>query len=187
MTPLESITKSVLDQIKGPVPVRVDKSYIKKESGGYCFDGTILLPETLEETGEIMKEISISPIWAGKGGQGIFCPPEKDQVVIVSFLHFNKAFPYYSGIWADSYIPAAGAEGQFVLTDGKGGVFKMTGSGLFSMANTTISLKSLLDGFCDQLTGLKMADPVSGAIPVFPDNIALIEALKTQIATLLEG
>lgn len=154
MTPLESIAKKVLSKVRGPVKARVMKSYIKKDKGGYCFDGEVLMPESLEGTGEILKEVPLNPIWAGSAGQGIYCPPGKDQIVVVSFLHFNEAFPYSTGIWSDGYTPADGAEGHFVLVDGKGGIFRMSGDGLFSLLNNGKSLKGLLEEIVDGFINL---------------------------------
>lgn len=159
MTPLESIKQKILQELSPPTPVRVSKSYIKKAGGGYCLDGEVLRPESLEGTGEILKDVPISPIWAGKNGQGIFCPPEKNQVIIVSFINFNRAFPYFDGIWSDTYKPAEGGEGQFVLTDGKGGIFRMSGDGLFSVMNSGKSLKVILEKIVDGFINLKTVGP----------------------------
>ena len=185
MTPLQSITEKILNEIKGPLPVRVDKSYIKKSSGGYCLDGTVLRPGSLETTDEILKEVPISPIWAGKNGQGIFCPPEKDQVIIVSFLNFNRSFPYYSGIWSDTYTPSDGADGQFVLTDGKGGKFKLTGDGLFSLLNNSKSLKVILEEIVEGFISLTTAGAPSPHT-LNPAQITQMAALKLEIGLLFK-
>lgn len=185
MTPLQAITEKVLKEIQGPVPVRVDKSYMKKSSGGYCLDGTVLRPETLEATDEILKEISLTPIWAGKNGQGIFCPPEKDQVIVVSFLHFNRSFPHYSGIWADTYTPAEGAVGEFVLTDGRGGKFRLTGDGLFSLMNSSKSLKTILESIIDGFINLSTAG-APAPHTLNPGQIAQMQLLKTEIGLLFK-
>lgn len=185
MTPLESITQKVLEQIHGPELVRVKKSFTQKEAGGYCFDGAVLIPETLEETDEILKDISITPIWAGVSGQGIFCPPEKDQIAVVSFLHFNRAFPVFTGIWGDNYKPAEGAPGQFILADGKGGIFKMNGAGLFSIINNSKSLKTLLEGIVDGIINLKTVG-TAAAQATDPSTITLLTKLKGEISLLLK-
>lgn len=185
MTPLQSITKSVLQNISGSVLVKVDKSFIKKSSGGYCFDGTVLTPESLEETGEILKEVPINPIWGGKSGQGIFCPPESGQIVVVSFLEFNRAFPYYNGIYSDAYTPAEGIEGNFILTDGKGGIFKMSGDGLFSILNKGKSMKAILEEIVQGFIGLKtVGSPPAHALD--PSQIATMTKLKTEISLLFK-
>ena len=185
MTPLQSIKEEILNEIKGPVPVRVDKSYIKISGGGYCFDGTVLRPETLEATDEILKEVPLNPIWAGKNGQGIFCPPGKDQVAIVSFLSFNRSFPFYSGIWSDAYTPSAGADGSFVLTDGKGGIFQLSGDGLFSLLNNNKSLKLILEEIVEGFITLQAVGS-AGPYVLSPDQIITMTALKAEIALLFK-
>jgi len=187
MTPVEAIMKKIRTAFRGPVPVRVDKSFITPgEKGGYRFNGTVLRPGTLEETGEVLQGIEIPPVWAGTKGQGIFCPPEKGQVVIVGFLDFNSGFPYYQGIYSKDYIPSAGKEGAFLISDGKGGLFRMSGAGLLSLANSSTSLKAVLDRILSEMKSLTVTDPVSGALPITPDNLVTIEAAQALVASLLE-
>jgi len=185
MTPLGSIKEKILQTLSGAVLVKVDKSFIKKSSGGYCFDGVVLNPSTQEETGEIVKEVSISPIWGGQNGQGVFCPPESGQICVVNFLGFNRSFPFFVGLYGDDYSPAEGEENQFILTDGKGGVFKMSGDGLFALLNNSQSLKvvleSIVDGFINMVT--------VGAPPTHtldPAQITKMTKLKTDIGLLFK-
>ncbi len=185
MTPLQSIKEKILQTLSGAVLVRVDKSFIKKDLGGYCFDGVVLNPLTNKDTGEIIKEVSINPVWGGNNGQGIFCPPDSGQVVVVNFIGFNRAFPYYVGIYGDNYSPADGADGQFVLTDGKGGIFKLTGDGLFSLLNNSQSLKSVLESIVDGFIGLvTVGSPSTQTLN--PTQIAKMTKLKTDISLLFK-
>jgi len=185
MTALEKIKNTIVSTLAAPVPARVDKSYIKPSSGGYCFDGEILLPGTLKATGELLKEVSISPVWAGKDGRGIYCPPEKGQVVVVSFIGFNKAYPFYSGVWGDAYTPAGGDSGKFVIADGQGGIFSMEGMGLFSLMNSSKSLKQLLENIIDSVAGLRTIGPPPQHV-VDPSQIADLTVLKTTVGLLFK-
>ena len=185
MTPLERIKDRIISSLAAPVLVRVDKGYAKLSAGGYCFDGEVLMPETLEATGELLKEVPISPVWAGRDGRGIYCPPEAGQVVIVSFIGFNKAYPFYSGVYGDSYTPADAAENALIFTDGQGGVFSMTGSGLFSLMNNSKSLKALLEAIIDSVSGLRTVGPPPQHV-VDPSQIALLAVLKTEVSLLFK-
>ena len=187
ITPLESIARRILSQVRMPVLARVDNSYVRAEPGGYALDGMVIRPGSLEETGELMKEIPLNPIWAGKKGQGIYAPPESGQIVIIGFISGNSAWPYFAGIWADGYTPKDGKVGSLVITDGMGGAFTMNGAGLFSLANKTESLRKLLEGICDEITGLTVVDPVSGALPLSPAVITSLVTLKARIGGLLEN
>lgn len=187
MTPLQSIVDRVLSRLRMPVLVRVDRSYIRKASGGYCLDGMVLRPGSMEETGEILKEVPISPIWAGKRGQGVYCPPEDGQVVVVNWISGNSAWPFVAGIWSDGITPADGRNGRFVITDGQGGSFALNGSGLFAFGNQSESLKALLEGLCGELKKIKVVDPISGVLPLSSDNVITITVLEGRIAALLEA
>ncbi len=185
MTPLKAIQKEILDHIKAPVLCRVDRSYVREDEGGYCLDASVLRPQTLEETGEILKEVPLSPLWAGPDGRGIYCPPEAGQVVVVSFVEFNPAFPFVSAVYGEGVRPAEGQEGAFVLTDGKGGVFALEAGSLFTLKNSAESLGGLLEELIGEVRSAKVVGP-DGLLPLSPEKIAALELIEARIGALLK-
>ena len=185
-TPLSAIASRILPQLRLPALPRVDNSYVRKEPGGYAMDGMVLRPGSLEETGELMKEIPLNPIWAGKNGKGLYAAPEQGQIVVIGFIEGNSAWPYCAGVWAEGYMSGVGKPGALVIIDGKGGEFTMNGTGLFALKNNLESLRALLEGICDEMSTLTVIDPISGTSPVSPSTITSLTVLKTRIAALLE-
>ena len=202
MTPLRRIVEQVLSRLRMPVLVRVDRSYIRQEQGGYCLDGTVLRPGSMEESGEILKEVPISPIWAGKNGQGVYCPPEDGQIVIVNWISGHSAWPFVAGIWSDGITPADGKRGRLVITDGQGGSVSLDGSGgleitngngaeikmaspRIGILNTSTSLKAILEQLVDEIVGLQTAGPPSPHV-VSPDTRIKLNLLKGTIGQLFD-
>lgn len=181
---IDRLRDRVLMGIAAPVKASVEKAYMKKEAGGYCVDAQVLNPSTLEETGELLKEIPLSPIWMGSDGRGLFAPPEAGQIIVVGFVGFSKAFPFMAGFAGDEYKPGEGSEGAMVLTDGKGAVIKIDGS-LIGILNHSGSLKGILDSFVDEIVGLKTLGPPSPHT-VSPDTIAKLQTLKLTIGQLFK-
>lgn len=112
---MKLIEEAVMKHYAFPVLVKVSHS---KD----CFiDGEAILPGSLETTGELFKEIPVSPLWADSDGRGIYAPPAEGQIAIVSFIGGNKAFPFVSGIYAEDYTPVKGTDAKkLVILDGEG-------------------------------------------------------------------
>jgi hypothetical protein len=83
-------------------------------------DVRVLKVGTLEDTEQVIIEVPLSPIWAGKKKRGVYAIPPAGQVVIVEFLCWNPAYPYVAGIWSDEYEADDFAKDRFVITDGEG-------------------------------------------------------------------
>lgn len=118
---LASLLNALLPNRAAPVLAKVIKAY---EGAGankkYACDVQVLTAGTLEETDQIIAEVPISPIWAGKKKRGVYAIPPAGQIVIVSFIGWNVAFPFIAGVWADEYEADDFKAGQFVITDGDG-------------------------------------------------------------------
>lgn len=181
---IDRLRDRVLAGIAAPVKATVEKAYMKKEAGGYCVDAQVVNPSTLEETGELLKEIPLSPIWMGSDGRGLFAPPEAGQIIVVGFVGFSRAHPFVAGFAGDEYKPGDGSDGALVLTDGKGAMIKIDGS-LIGMRNQSASLKGVLDSLVDTLVGLKTLGPPSPHT-VSPDTIASLQKLKLTIGQLFK-
>jgi hypothetical protein len=103
-----------------PVLARVLKAHEGPGKTKYSVDVRVLKVGTLEDTDQVISEVPLSPIWAGKKKRGVYAIPPADQVVIVEFLQWNPAYPYIAGIWSDEYEADEFAKDQFVITDGEG-------------------------------------------------------------------
>jgi hypothetical protein len=83
-------------------------------------DVRVVKAGTLEDTEQVIAEVPLSPIWAGKKKRGVYAIPDEGQVVIVEFLGWNPAYPYIAGIWADDYEADEFGKDTFIITDGEG-------------------------------------------------------------------
>ena len=117
---LASLLNALLPNRAAPVLAKVIKAYEGAGSNKYACDVQVLTAGTLEETDQIIAEVPISPIWAGKKKRGVYAIPPAGQIVIVSFIGWNVAFPFIAGIWADEYEADDFKKEQFVITDGDG-------------------------------------------------------------------
>ena len=117
---LASLLNALLPNRAAPVLAKVIKAYEGAGANKYACDVQVLTAGTLEETDQIIAEVPISPIWAGKKKRGVYAIPPAGQIVIVSFIGWNVAFPFIAGIWADEYEADDFKAGQFVITDGDG-------------------------------------------------------------------
>jgi hypothetical protein len=115
-----NLLNRLLPNRAAPVLGRVMKSHEGPGKSRYSVDVRVLKAGTLEETGQVISEVPISPIWASKKKRGIYAIPAVDQVVIIEFLCWNPAYPYVAGVWAEGYEADDFKEGQFVITDGDG-------------------------------------------------------------------
>lgn len=183
-TAIERLRAKILEGISAPVKASVEKGYIKTSSGGYCVDAAVLNPATLEKTGEVLKEVPLPPLWVGSSGQGLFCPPEADQIVVIGFIDFNRAYPYVAGFADNEYAPACGGESSFVLTDGKGTVFEITDS-LFGLLNNSQSLKDILEAIIDGIIAIKTVGPPPQHV-LSPDVITSFQQTKLTISQLFK-
>lgn len=182
MSVVDVLMKKIRSQLAAPALVVVDKAYMKFEEGGYCIDGTVLLPGSLEKTDEIMKEIPISPVWAAADGRGIYCPPEAGQVVIVSFIGFNRAWPVVSGVYGNAYTPADGTDKQLVLTDGKGTKITFTGEGEIEITDINeMKVRLIGDG------SFEITDDAGAAIKIHGDGKISIVNGSASIKVILEN
>lgn len=181
---IERLRERVLEGLAFPVKARVDRSYIKKSAGGYCIDAEVVNPATLEGTGELLKEIPLSPLWMAKDGRGLFVAPESGQLLVIGFVDANRAYPYVAGFAGDEYTPADGEEGAFVLTDGAGAKISLSGS-LFGILNKQQSLKTLIESFIDEVMALQTFGPPPKHT-LSPDSVAKLVALKAQVGLLFK-
>lgn len=118
---MEAIEKIIMKHYAFPQLVKVTHSSAGKD--GYFIDGEGITPGSYETTGELFKEVPVSPLWASGDGRGIFMPPSEDQIVIVGFIGGNKAFPFVSGIYGEEYKPTEDAEtetGKISICDANG-------------------------------------------------------------------
>jgi hypothetical protein len=115
---LKNLLDALLPNRSTPVLGRVLKAYEGPGKTRYAVDVQVVTAGTLEDTEQIIAEVPISPIWAGKKGTGVYAIPPVDTLVIVEFLCWNPAYPYVSGIWSDEYEAGAFKHSQFVITDG---------------------------------------------------------------------
>ena len=74
---LASLLNALLPNRAAPVLAKVIKAYEGAGANKYACDVQVLTAGTLEETDQIIAEVPISPIWAGK---------KKPQVLSVMFL-----------------------------------------------------------------------------------------------------
>jgi hypothetical protein len=86
----------------------------------YSVDVRVLKAGTLEDTAQVISEVPLNPVWAGKKKRGVYAIPGEEQVVIIEFLCWNPAYPYVAGMWADEYEADGFGKDQFVITDGEG-------------------------------------------------------------------
>ena len=117
---LTSLLNALLPNRAAPVLAKVIKAYEGAGANKYACDVQVLTAGTLEETDQIIAEVPISPIWAGKKKRGVYAIPPAGQIVIVSFIGWNVAFPFIAGVWADEYEADDFKKGQFVISDGDG-------------------------------------------------------------------
>lgn len=181
MSVIDVLMKKIRSQLAAPALVVVDKAYMKLESGGYCIDGTVLKPGSLEKTDEIMKEIPISPVWAAADGRGFYCPPEAGQVVIVSFIGFNRAWPTVSGVYGNAYTPYDGTDKQLVLTDGMGTKITFNGEGEIEITDINKTKVRLPGDGTFEIT-----DDAGAAIKVHGDGKISIVNGSASVKAILE-
>jgi hypothetical protein len=117
---LKNLLNAILPNRSAPVLAKVIKPHEGPGKNKYSVDVRVLTLGTLEDTDQVISEVPVSPIWAGKKKRGLYAIPNEDQVVIIEFLAWNPAYPYVAGIWADEYEADEFGRDQLVITDGDG-------------------------------------------------------------------
>jgi len=117
---LKNLLNAILPNRAAPVLARVIKAHEGPGKTKYSVDVRVLKLGTLEDTDQVISEVPISPVWAGKKKRGLYSIPNEDQVVIIEFLAWNPAYPFVAGMWSDEYEADEFKKDQFVLTDGNG-------------------------------------------------------------------
>jgi hypothetical protein len=117
---LKRLLDALLPNRAAPVLARVLKAHEGPGKTKYSVDVRVVKAGTLEDTEQVIAEVPISPIWAGKKKRGVYAIPGEGQVVIVEFLGWNPAYPYIAGIWADDYEADEFGRDTFIITDGEG-------------------------------------------------------------------
>lgn len=168
-----------------PVLGRVVAIHEGPGKGAYSVDVRVVRPGTLEETDQVIAEVPISPIWAGRGGRGIYAIPPKDAVVVVGFVEWDAAFPFVVSVWADEYEAGEFAQDQLVVTDGAGTTFGIDVDSLFRFETGAQSLKGILNALIDEIAALQTQGPPPSHF-VSPISVQKLLALKTEIAKLVK-
>ena len=117
---LSRLLDVLLPNRAAPVLARVEKAHEGAGKTKYAVDVKILKVGSLEETAQVIKDVPINPIWAGKKKRGVYAIPSEGQVVIIEFLCWNVAYPYVAGIWSDDYEADDFSKDTFIITDGEG-------------------------------------------------------------------
>ncbi|MDR3019896.1 MAG: hypothetical protein LBU66_03215 [Treponema sp.] len=115
-----NLLNAILPNRAAPVLARVMKVYEGSGKNKYSVDVRVLKLGTLEDTDQVIAEVPISLIWAGKKKRGLYAIPNEDQVVIIEFLGWNPAYPYVAGMWSDEYDADDFGKDKFIITDGEG-------------------------------------------------------------------
>ena len=200
---LASLLNALLPNRAAPVLAKVIKAYEGAGSNKYACDVQVLTAGTLEETDQIIAEVPISPIWAGKKKRGVYAIPPAGQIVIVSFIGWNVAFPFIAGVWADEYEADDFKAGQFVITDGDGlkiiadseekkitidtGKAQVIVNGdKIAIKNASKSLYTVLDTLIQNLIGLStVGAPVKHVVD--PASIQKFTQDKQDLSLVLEA
>lgn len=165
---VDQIARAVLNHLAFPRIVRV--THAEAGERGYYIDGEAVMPGSYEATGELFKEIPVPPVWADGDGRGIFIPPTKGQMVVVSFIEGNKAYPFVSGVYGEEYKPAGKAvAGQIAICDASGLRIELAADGGLSIS-------------CDGK--MRMTMDSAGKCEITDDKGAtfLIESSKLKVA-----
>lgn len=182
---LNNLRKRMFPNYAAPALGRVIKAHEGPGKNAYSVDVRIVTAGTLEETGRVIAEVPISPIWVGKKGKGIYAVPPENSVVIVGFIAWSPAYPYVAGIWSDEYDAGEYKKGQLLMTDGEGTKIGIDVDALFLFETKQQSLKQVLD----KITQVMSEIQTKGGPPQHvgsPDWIQKVLAIKEDIAALLK-
>jgi hypothetical protein len=117
---LKRLLDAMLPNRAAPTLARVLKAHEGPGKTKYSVDVRVLKAGTLEDTGQVISEVPLNPVWAGKKKRGVYAIPSEGQVVIIEFLCWNPAYPFVAGMWADEYEADVFGKDQFIVTDGDG-------------------------------------------------------------------
>ncbi|MDR1175323.1 MAG: hypothetical protein LBK83_07635 [Treponema sp.] len=189
MTSIEVILKRLLDRLlpnrEAPALGRVMKAHEGPGKNKYSVDVRVVTAGTLEETGRIIAEVPLSPVWVGASGRGLYAIPPEDTLVIVEFIAWNPAYPYIAGIYSDEYNAGEFKKGQFIITDGEGLKFGVDVDALFFFETRAQSLKKILDNIIDTAAKITtIGGPPSHKVS--PASIQELTAIKQDINQLLK-
>jgi hypothetical protein len=186
---LESIFNKLLNKMlpnrEAPALGRVIKAHEGPGKNKYSVDVRIVTAGTLEETGRVIGEVPISPVWVSSKGRGLYAVPPEKSLVIIGFISWNPAFPYVAGIYSDEYNAGEFKKGQFLITDGEGVQFGIDVDALFLFETKQQSLKKILD----KITQVMSEIQTKGAPPQHvgsPDWIQKVLAIQQDTAALLK-
>jgi hypothetical protein len=117
---MKRLLDAMLPNRAAPVLARVLKAHEGSGKTRYSVDVRVVKAGTLEDTEQVISEVPLNPIWAGKKKRGVYAIPGEGQVVIIEFLQWNPAYPYVAGMWADEYEADDFGKDRFIITDGGG-------------------------------------------------------------------
>jgi hypothetical protein len=126
---LKRLLDALMPNRAAPVLARVLKAHTGAGKTKYSVDVRVLKVGTLEDTEQVISEVPLNPIWAGKKKRGVYAIPNEGQVVIVEFISWNSAYPYIAGVWSDEYDADAFSKNKFLITDGDGMKFEIDADG----------------------------------------------------------
>jgi len=115
-----NLLNALLPNHAAPTLARVIKVHEGSGKNKYSVDVQVLKLGTLEDTDQIISEVPIPHIWAGKKKRGLYAIPNEEQVVIIEFLAWNPSYPFVAGMWSDEYEADDFKKDQFIIADGEG-------------------------------------------------------------------
>jgi hypothetical protein len=200
---LENLLNALLPNRAAPVLGRVLKAYEGPGKTKYAVDVRVVTAGTLEDTDQVIAEVPISPIWAGKKGRGVYAIPSVDTLVIVEFLSWDPAYPYVAGIWSDEYKAGEFGKDQLVITDGdkisitvdaadksvsirNDGLKIVLKGNKMAIKNGSKSLFTILNTHFQDFISMKFVGSPAQHV-VSPDDITKLTQAKTDLAALLEA
>jgi hypothetical protein len=122
---MRRLLDALLPNRAAPVLARVLKAHEGPGNTKYSVDARVVKAGTLEDTGQVIAEVPLPLMWAGKKKRGVYAIPNEGQVVIIEFLCWNSAYPYVAGIWSDEYEADEFGKDRFLITDGDGMKFEI--------------------------------------------------------------
>jgi hypothetical protein len=78
---LRNLLNAILPNRAAPVLARVRKAHEGPGKTKYSVDVRVLKVGTLEDTEQVISEVPLSPIWAGKKKRGVYAIPDRKSVV----------------------------------------------------------------------------------------------------------
>ena len=167
---LTSLLDALLPNRAAPVLAKVIKAYEGAGANKYACDVQVLTAGTLEETDQIIAEVPISPIWAGKKKRGVYAIPPVGQIVITDGDGLK--------IIADS------EEKKITIDTGKAQV--IVNGDKIAVKNGSKSLYTVLDTLIQNLIGLStVGAPAKHTVD--PASIQKFTQDKQDLSLVLEA